>query len=81
MSTAWGGNARNGDQHFAVIQIPRPDTGLVYDVDPRAACATRVRMLDRIAADKKRVGGAHLDFPGFGYVVRNGAGFGFEPDA
>jgi hypothetical protein len=26
-------------------------------------------------------GGAHLDFPGFGYIVRNGAGFGFEPDA
>ncbi len=67
--------------HLAAIQIPRPDTGLIYDVDPRAACATRARMFDRVAADRLRVGGAHLDFPGFGFIVRNGAGFGFEPDA
>ena len=67
--------------HLAAIQVPRPDTGLVYDVDPRAACATRRRMFDRVAADKLRIGGAHLDFPGFGCIVRNGMGFGFEPDA
>ena len=67
--------------HLASIQVARPDTGLVYDVDPQAACATRRRMFDRVAADRLRVGGAHLDFPGFGYVVRRGAGFGFEPDA
>jgi glyoxylase-like metal-dependent hydrolase (beta-lactamase superfamily II) len=67
--------------HLASIQVARPDTGLIYDVDPQAACATRRRMFDRVAADRLRVGGAHLDFPGFGYVVRHGAGFGFEPDA
>jgi glyoxylase-like metal-dependent hydrolase (beta-lactamase superfamily II) len=66
--------------HLAAIQIPRPDTGLVYDVDPQAACATRRRMFDRVAADKIKVGGAHMDFPGFGYIVRNATGFGFEPD-
>jgi glyoxylase-like metal-dependent hydrolase (beta-lactamase superfamily II) len=67
--------------HFASIQIPRPDTGLVYDVDPQAACATRARMFDRVATDKLRVGGAHIDFPGFGYIVRRGSGFAFESDA
>jgi glyoxylase-like metal-dependent hydrolase (beta-lactamase superfamily II) len=66
--------------HLAAIQIARPNTGLVYDVDPQAACATRKRMFDRVAADKLRVGGAHLDFPGFGTIVRKGAGFAFEPD-
>jgi glyoxylase-like metal-dependent hydrolase (beta-lactamase superfamily II) len=66
--------------HLAAIQIVRPDTGLVYDVDPQAACATRRRMFDRVAADKLAVAGAHLDFPGFGTVVRKGAGFAFEPD-
>jgi glyoxylase-like metal-dependent hydrolase (beta-lactamase superfamily II) len=66
--------------HLAAIQVPRPETGLIYDVDPRAACATRERMFDRVAADKLRVGGAHMDFPGFGYIVRNGAGFRFEPE-
>jgi glyoxylase-like metal-dependent hydrolase (beta-lactamase superfamily II) len=67
--------------HLAAIQIARPDTGLVYDVDPQAACATRRRMFDRVAADKLAVAGAHLDFPGFGTIVRKGAGFAFEPDA
>ena len=67
--------------HLAAIQVPRPDTGLIYDVDPGMACATRRRMFDRVAADKLRIGGAHLDFPGFGHIVRNGTGFGFEPDA
>jgi glyoxylase-like metal-dependent hydrolase (beta-lactamase superfamily II) len=66
--------------HLAAIQIPRPDTGLVYDVDPQMACATRKRMFDRIAADKLRVAGAHMDFPGFGAIVRKGTGFAFEPD-
>jgi glyoxylase-like metal-dependent hydrolase (beta-lactamase superfamily II) len=66
--------------HLASIQVPRPDTGLVYDVDPQAAGETRKRMFDRIAADKLRVGGAHMDFPGFGYLTRKGADYRFEPD-
>ena len=67
--------------HLASIQVTRPDTGLIYDVDPQAACATRRRMFDRIAADRLSVAGAHLDFPGFGTIVRRGTGFAFEPDA
>ena len=66
--------------HFASIQIARPDTGLVYDVDPLAACATRRRMFDRVAADKLAVAGAHMDFPGFGTIVRKGTGFAFEAE-
>ena len=67
--------------HLASIQVARPDTGLVYDVDPQTACQTRRRMFDRIAADKLAVAGAHLDFPGFGTIVRRGIGFAFERDA
>jgi hypothetical protein len=26
-----------------------PESGLVFDVDPQAACATRLRMFDRMA--------------------------------
>src|SRR2546421_10890095 len=43
-----------------------PETGLVFDVDSQAACATRLRMFDRVAAHGLAVAGAHLDFPGFG---------------
>ena len=67
--------------HLAAVQVARPDTGLIYDVDPQTACATRKRMFDRVAADKLKVAGAHLDFPGFGTIARKGAGFAFEPDA
>ncbi len=67
--------------HLASIQIARPDTGLVYDVDPQMAGVTRQRMFDRIAADRIRVAGAHIDFPGFGFVTRNAAGFRFEVDS
>jgi glyoxylase-like metal-dependent hydrolase (beta-lactamase superfamily II) len=67
--------------HLAAIQVARPDTGLVYDVDPQPACATRRRMFDHIAADRLTVAGAHLAFPGFGTIVREGTGFAFEPDA
>jgi glyoxylase-like metal-dependent hydrolase (beta-lactamase superfamily II) len=67
--------------HLAAVQVARPDTGLIYDVDPQTACATRKRMFDRVAADKLRVAGAHLDFPGFGTIARKGTEFRFEADA
>jgi glyoxylase-like metal-dependent hydrolase (beta-lactamase superfamily II) len=67
--------------HLAAVQVPRPDAALVFDVDPQAARETRRRTFDRVAADRLRVAGAHLDFPGFGYIVRQGTGYRFEPDA
>ena len=63
------------------MQVARPDTGLAFDVDPQAACATRLRTFDRVAAERLKVAGAHMDFPGFGTVVRSGSGFAFEPQA
>jgi glyoxylase-like metal-dependent hydrolase (beta-lactamase superfamily II) len=63
--------------HLASVQVARPETSLVFDVDPQAACATRLR---RVAADRLKVAGAHMDFPGFGTIVRRGAGFAFEPE-
>jgi glyoxylase-like metal-dependent hydrolase (beta-lactamase superfamily II) len=67
--------------HLASVQVARPDTGLVFDVDPQQACATRRRTFDRVAADKLTVAGAHMDFPGFGTIVRKGVGFAFEAEA
>jgi glyoxylase-like metal-dependent hydrolase (beta-lactamase superfamily II) len=67
--------------HLAAVQLVRPNTGLIYDVDPAAACATRARIFDRIVSERLKVGGAHLDFPGFGTIVRQGVGFAFEPVA
>ena len=66
--------------HLAAVQVPRPEAAPVFDVDPQAARATRQRIFDRVAADRLRVAGAHLDCPGLGYIVRKGAGYRFEPD-
>jgi glyoxylase-like metal-dependent hydrolase (beta-lactamase superfamily II) len=67
--------------HIASVQIARPDAGLVFDVDSQTAVASRKRIFDRVAADRLRVGGAHLDFPGFGYLSRKGTEYRFEADA
>jgi glyoxylase-like metal-dependent hydrolase (beta-lactamase superfamily II) len=64
--------------HLASIQVARPRTGLIYDVDPQMAGETRARMFDRIAADRLQVAGAHMDFPGFGALTRKGSDFAFE---
>jgi glyoxylase-like metal-dependent hydrolase (beta-lactamase superfamily II) len=61
--------------HLASVQVPRPDAALVFDVDPQAACATRRRVFERVAAERLCVAGAHLDFPGFGSLARDGAGY------
>jgi glyoxylase-like metal-dependent hydrolase (beta-lactamase superfamily II) len=66
--------------HLAAVQVPHPEVGLVFDVDPDVARATRQRTFDRVAADHLRVAGAHLDYPGFGHIVRQGASYRFEPD-
>jgi glyoxylase-like metal-dependent hydrolase (beta-lactamase superfamily II) len=66
--------------HLAAVQVPHPEAALVFDVDPDAARATRQRTFDRVAADRLRVAGAHLDYPGFGQIVRQGASYRFEPD-
>ena len=66
--------------HLAAVQVPRPEAALVFDVDPQLARETRARIFDRAAADRLCVAGAHLDFPGFGYIERRGTGYRFEPD-
>lgn len=66
--------------HLAAIQIPHPDAGLVFDVDADMACTSRRRVFDWAAADKLRVAGAHLDFPGFGYLTRKGSGYRWEAE-
>jgi glyoxylase-like metal-dependent hydrolase (beta-lactamase superfamily II) len=66
--------------HLAAVQVPRPEAALVFDVDPQLARETRIQIFDRVAADRLCVAGAHLDFPGFGFIERRGSSYRFEPD-
>lgn len=64
--------------HLAAVQMARPGATLVFDVDPQKARATRERVLDWVAAERMCVAGAHLSFPGFGTVAREGPGFAYR---
>jgi glyoxylase-like metal-dependent hydrolase (beta-lactamase superfamily II) len=65
--------------HVSAIQISHPDAGMIYDLDKDQAVKSRKRILDMAASERLAVAGAHVDAPGFGYVVRKGSAFGFEP--
>ncbi|WP_026873213.1 MBL fold metallo-hydrolase [Inquilinus limosus] len=65
--------------HAAALQFAKPDWAINFDVDQQAAIASRKRVLDRVAADRVLIAGAHLAFPGIGHVGRVGDGYEFVP--
>jgi glyoxylase-like metal-dependent hydrolase (beta-lactamase superfamily II) len=54
--------------HHHAISFANPEVPIRFDVQPQVAVATRKRMLDRAAADRTRLFGAHMPFPALGYV-------------
>jgi glyoxylase-like metal-dependent hydrolase (beta-lactamase superfamily II) len=65
--------------HNTAIHTARPDVTFAFDVDGAQAAASRRRILDMAAADGVMVAGAHVAFPGFGRIMRDGAAFRFAP--
>jgi glyoxylase-like metal-dependent hydrolase (beta-lactamase superfamily II) len=65
--------------HLSAIQISHPDAALTYDLDKNLAVTSRKRILDMAATEHFAIAGAHVNAPGFGYVVRKGTSFAFEP--
>jgi glyoxylase-like metal-dependent hydrolase (beta-lactamase superfamily II) len=75
-----GGFMAFGDVvHLSAIQISHPEIALTYDLDKDLAIKSRKRILDMAATEHLAIAGAHVNAPGFGYVVRKGTSFGFEP--
>jgi glyoxylase-like metal-dependent hydrolase (beta-lactamase superfamily II) len=64
--------------HLASVQLARPEARLIYDVDTDLAAATRQEVLEWTADERLCVAGAHLGFPGFGFVNRSGGRFSIE---
>lgn len=54
--------------HHHAFSFARPEWVLAFDVQPEVAEATRRKLLDRAAADRLRVFGAHMPFPALGHV-------------
>lgn len=61
--------------HHQILLLERPRMEFSYDSDPKMAAATRVKMLDMLAANKIPVMSYHFAWPGYGHVVKAGDGF------
>jgi glyoxylase-like metal-dependent hydrolase (beta-lactamase superfamily II) len=67
--------------HVPSVQFGRPEITWEYDSDQARARAARLALLGLVARPDCLVAGAHLDFPGIGYVVKRGDSFDFESAA
>lgn len=61
------------------VSFERPDWHWGADVDPALGAETRFRLLDRLAADRTRLIGFHLPWPGEGTVETKGNAYRFAP--
>ncbi len=77
----------NGDQlliwgdiiHVGPVQFADPSVTIAFDADGDTAAATRARVMDMAATDNMKVAGAHLDFPGMGYLSKADSGYRWQP--
>jgi glyoxylase-like metal-dependent hydrolase (beta-lactamase superfamily II) len=61
--------------HHQILLMEKPRMEFSYDTDPKQAAASRVKMLDMLAANKIAVMSYHYPWPGYGHVVKTGEGF------
>ncbi len=64
--------------HITALQFAHPDVTIAFDTDAALTRETRARMLDMAASDHLFVTGAHIDFPGFGQVIRTGEAYRYQ---
>lgn len=67
--------------HHQVLLVEKPRMEFAYDTDPKQSAATRVKMLDMLAAQKIPVIAYHFPWPGLGHVSKNGDGFRYFAQA
>jgi glyoxylase-like metal-dependent hydrolase (beta-lactamase superfamily II) len=65
--------------HFCAVQMAHPDVPVIFDVNAQMATLTRRRLLELAADEGIEVAGAHLPYPGFGFVVREAGHYRYEP--
>ena len=65
--------------HVAEVQLPDPSVTIVYDVDPAAARAQRLRAFADAAQAGYLVAPAHMAFPGVGRLRADGKAYRWQP--
>lgn len=64
-----------------VWSLAHPNWEVKFDMDKQAAAATRVQLLDMLAADKIPFIGYHMPWPAVGYVEKQGDGYAYAPES
>jgi glyoxylase-like metal-dependent hydrolase (beta-lactamase superfamily II) len=67
--------------HIPELQVPHPETTMVFDTDPAAAAQSRVRVFDMAASENLPVAGMHLHFPGFARLTKSAGNFALVPES
>jgi glyoxylase-like metal-dependent hydrolase (beta-lactamase superfamily II) len=65
--------------HVAALHLARPETTMVYDLDPPTATATRKALLDWAAESGALIAAAHLASPGLGRIRRGADRYVYQP--
>ena len=56
--------------HAMAIQMPFPEVAMTYDSDKVKAVEIRQKLLNFLSDDYIRIAGAHIQFPGIGYLSK-----------
>ena len=65
--------------HAADLQIPHPEYCASFDNDKKLAYQTRVSFLETMSKEGNIVFGAHIPFPGVGYIMKESGTYRFDP--
>ena len=66
--------------HHPILLMEKPRMEFAYDTDPKQAAASRVKMLDMLAANRIPILAYHYAWPGVGHVAKTGEGFHYIPE-
>ncbi|KCV81806.1 hypothetical protein ATO10_10685 [Actibacterium atlanticum] len=64
--------------HLTGLQFTHPELTVAFDMDRDQTLKTRAKMMDMAATDKLLVTGMHVDFPGWGQVLRAGDAYRYQ---
>ncbi len=64
--------------HVEGLQMPKPDVGVIFDVDPAMAREVRFKLLDFAMKHNVKVGGMHLGRAGASLVKKTESGYSLE---
>jgi glyoxylase-like metal-dependent hydrolase (beta-lactamase superfamily II) len=62
-----------------IVSFQHPSWRVPVDHEADRGISTRLRLLDQLATDRRRLVGAHLPFPGTGFVERKDGAYRFVP--